>query len=203
MVDDVVNGGWEPGSALVVGPAIALHLLIFQNLGHHAAVIGWSLPAVFAWTTLANVAAVWVVVGFGRHGLGQQRWMRIAAAAALIVAVAPTPPVWLAALGALLGPAAISLFFVAGLGGRADGRRGWLSMALGMMAIPVVLFGWYAHYEIDIRIPQWVLPLAAAAVVAAPALASARGAAVTDWSGAKWGSALLRCCCSCCRCIRC
>ncbi len=186
VVTDVVNGGSEPGSAFVVGPAIALHLLIFQNLGHHAAVIGWSLPAVFAWTTLANVAALWVVVAFGRQGLGQQRWMRVAAAAALIVAVAPTPPVWLAALGALLGPAAISLFFVAGLGGRADGRRGWLSMALGMMAIPVVLFGWYAHYEIDIRIPQWVLPLAAAAVVAVPALASAGGTAATDWSGAKW-----------------
>ena len=189
VVDDVVNGGWEPGSAFVVGPAIALHLLIFQNLGHHAAVIGWSLPAVFAWTTLANVAALWVVVGFGRHGLGPQRWMRIAVAAALIVAVAPTPPAWLAALGALLGPPAIALLLVAGLAGvagRAGGRSGWLSMALGVMAIPVVLFGWYAHYEIDIRIPQWVLPLAAAAVVAVPALASARGTAVTDWSGAKW-----------------
>ena len=189
VVNDVVNGGWEPGSAFVVGPAIALHLLIFQNLGHHAAVIGWSLPAVFAWTTLANVAALWVVVAFGRRGLSQQRWMRVAVAAALIVAVAPTPPVWLAALGAVLGPPAISLLLVAGLAGvagRAGGRSGWLSMALGMMAIPVVLFGWYAHYEIEIPIPQWVLPLAAAAVVAVPALASARGAAVTDWSAAKW-----------------
>ncbi|MDE2892297.1 MAG: endonuclease/exonuclease/phosphatase family protein [Chloroflexota bacterium] len=183
--DDVPDRGSEPRLAFVIGPAIALHLLIFQNLGHHAALIGWSLPAVFAWTTLANLAALWVVVGCGRSGIGRFRWMRFAAAAVLIVAVAPTPPAWLAALGALLGPTAISVLWMASLGGP-DGRRaGGLILPLGLMAIPIVLFGWYAHYEIEIAIPQWVIPVAAAVVIAVPALAPAREIPTSRWSGAR------------------
>lgn len=183
--DDAADRGSEPGSAFVVGPALALHLLIFQNLGHHAALIGWSLPAVFAWTTLANLAALWAAVGFGWRGFGPSRWMRFAAAAVLIVAVAPAPPAWLAALGALLGPAAIAIMLVAALGDRGENRSGWPSMALGLLAIPVVLFGWYAHYEIDTPIPQWVLPLVAAALIAGPALSVARSVRVAAWPGAK------------------
>ena len=59
-------------------------------------------------------------------------------------------------------------------------------MALGLMAVPVVLFGWYAHYEIDIPIPQWVIPLVAAALIAGPALASARETRVSSWLGARF-----------------
>ena len=182
---DGPNRDSEPRSAFVIGPAIALHLLIFQNLGHHAAVIGWSLPAVFAWTTLANLAALWAAVGLGWRGFGQSRWMRFAAAAVLIVAVAPAPPAWLAALGALLGPAVISILWIASVAGP-DGRRGGgLALPLGLLAIPIVLFGWYAHYEIEIAIPQLVLPVVAVGIIAVPALASRRSISMSGWSGAK------------------
>ena len=183
--DDVPIRGSEPRSAFVIGPAIALHLLIFQNLGHHAALIGWSLPAVFAWTTLANLAALWVAVECGRLGCGQFRWMTFTAAAVLIVAVVPAPPSWLAALAAVFGPPAIAVLCVGSLGGP-DGRRsGGLGLPLGLMAIPIVLFGWYAHYEIEIAIPQWVIPIAAAVVIAVPGLASAREIPTPGWSGAR------------------
>lgn len=184
--DDRLTGGGEPKSAFVVGPAIALHLLIFQNLGHHAALIGWSLPAVFAWTTVANLIALWLVIGMSSGKFGMTRWMSIAAAIALFVAIAPSPPAWLSAIGALLGPPAIAILLFAALADRGENRSGWPGMAIGMLAIPVVLFGWYAHYEIDIPIPQWVLPLAAAALIAGPGLASARDSHVSDWSGASF-----------------
>ena len=183
--DVELAGGSGPKSAFIVGPAIALHLLIFQNLGHHGAVIGWSLPAVFAWTTLANVMALGLSIGLSRRSAGHRRWISVTAALLLIAAVAPAPPAWLAALAALLGPAAIAVLLIMFLYGPHDRREGALSLPLGLMAIPIVLFGWYAHYEIDIPIPQWVIPLAAAVVTAAPVLGSRRDAPTPVGSGLR------------------
>lgn len=174
-----------PRSLFVIGPAIALSLLIFQNLAHFAATIGWSLPAVFAWTTLANLIAIWLTLGWGRAVPVPSRWMTVAAAVALIVMLAPTPPAWLAALAALLGPAALATLLLASLAS-SDGRPRWPTMPLGLIAIPIVLFGWYAHYEIDIPIPQWIIPLAAGAVIAAPALTSARSVPLSVWPKARF-----------------
>lgn len=184
--DDWPKGSSQLMSAFVIGPAIALHLLIFQNLGHHAALVGWSLPAVFTGTTLANLIALGLVIGLSRGKVGLNRWVSIAAAIALIVAVAPGPPAWLSAVGALLGPPAIAILLFVALEDRGKNSSAWPSMVLGMLAIPVVLFGWYAHYEIDIPIPQWALPLVAALVIAGPALSSARSAPVATWPAAKF-----------------
>ncbi len=157
-----------PASAYVVGSGLALHLLIFQNIAHHAALIGWSLPAVFAWTLAANLIAIWAVVWLSRRASGLPRWASVGAAGLLVASVAPGLSPALAAIAALVGPVAIAVLWTPALAGSSGDRRGWVAVALGLLAIPVVLFGWYAHYEIAVPIPQWLIPLVAGLLVAGP-----------------------------------
>lgn len=160
------SGDTLPMLSLALGPVIALQLLILQNLAHHAALIGWSLPAVFAWTTLANVAAIVVVLELRSRGERPGIWLKLAAGAVLIVSVLPDQPAWLAAATALLSPIAAGILLSAALAGRSEHRVGWFGASLGLMAIPIVLFGWYAHYEIAVPFPQWLIPLLAAVLAA-------------------------------------
>ena len=157
-----------PLSSFVVGAGFALSVLVFQNLARHAALIGWELPAVFAWTLTANLIAIWVAIELSRRGSVAPRWVSLPAAACLIACAAPTPAPTLAAISAIVGPVAIALLWTPALAARDGGGRGWFAAALGLLAMPVVLFGWYAHYEIDMPIPQWVIPIVAAAVVGVP-----------------------------------
>lgn len=158
-----------PLSSFVAGAGFALSVLVFQNLAHHAALIGWDPPAVFAWTLTANLIAIGVAIVLSRRGSAAPRWVSLLAAACLIACAAPTPTPALAAISAIVGPVAMALLWTPALAARDGGCRGWFAAALGLLAIPVVLFGWYAHYEIDISVPQWLIPIAAAAIVGVPA----------------------------------
>lgn len=163
------TGNTPPLSSFVVGAGFALSVLVFQNLARHAALIGWELPAVFAWTLTANLIAIWVAIFLSRRGSVAPYWVSLLAAACLIACAAPAPTPALAAISAIVGPIAIALLWTPALAVRNGGGRGWFAAALGLLAIPVVLFGWYAHYEIDMPVPQWIIPIVAAAAVGAPA----------------------------------
>ena len=158
-----------PLSAYVVGPALALHLLIFQNIAQHIVLTGWSLPAVFAWTLAANLIAIWLALELTRRGSVVPRSALVIAAAVLVASVIPGLPPALVALAAMLGPPAIAVLLVSALGRGVASEHGWIAVALGLLIIPVVLFGWYAHYETAVPVPQWVIVVVAAGVAAGPA----------------------------------
>ncbi len=158
-----------PLSSFVIGAGFALSVLVFQNLARHAALIGWELPAVFTWTLTANLIAIWVAILLSRRGSVAPYWVSLLAVACLIACAAPAPTPALAAISAIVGPITIALLWTPALAIRNGGGRGWSAAALGLLAIPVVLFGWYAHYEIDMPVPQWTIPIVAAAAVGAPA----------------------------------
>ena len=157
-----------PLSSFVIGPGLALHVLIFQNLAAHSALIGWPLPAVFAWTLTANLAAIVFVTSRHRRASPPPRWISFPSAALLVVSTASIASPAVAAFSAMVGPLSLTMLWYSGLSRDRSGWPGWIAAAVGLLAIPVVLFGWYAHYEIEMPIPQWVLPVAAAVVVAVP-----------------------------------
>ena len=156
-----------PVSSYALGPALALHLLIFQNIAQYTVLTGWSLPAVFAWTLAANLVALWVALALTRRGSLLPRWSLLVAAGVAIASVVPGLPAVLVVVGAMAGPVAIAVLLASGLGVAEGGRRGWVAVGLGLLIIPVVLFGWYAHYEIAVPVPQWAIVVAAAVLAGA------------------------------------
>jgi endonuclease/exonuclease/phosphatase family metal-dependent hydrolase len=154
-----------PVSAFCLGAALALHTLIFQNLAHHSVLIGWNLPAVSAWVLAGNTLALLVALGLSRHGSQTPRWLTLLAAAALIACAAPAPDSVAAAVIALVAPAATTALLASAFApGGAEGR-GWFATGLGLLAIPLILIGWYAHYEIEVPVAQPLFPLIGAALV--------------------------------------
>ena len=51
---------------IVLGPALALQFLLFQNVAHQTVMIGWPQPGVYAWILAANLAGVAVAVELTR-----------------------------------------------------------------------------------------------------------------------------------------
>jgi endonuclease/exonuclease/phosphatase family metal-dependent hydrolase len=162
--------GESPGgpsiSTWCIGPVLALEVLLFQNLARHTVLMDWSLPAVFAWLSTANLLALGVATLWSRHRAKQSRWTLLIAVAALLGCVVPIEhPAW-SVFTAWAGPIAVAVLLVEALSFGTSGWRGWLSAGLGLLAVPLVLFGWYAHYELPLPVPQWSIPLFAAGLVA-------------------------------------
>ncbi|MYE06654.1 MAG: hypothetical protein F4Y04_05440 [Chloroflexi bacterium] len=154
-----------PTWAFCVGPLLALEVLLFQNLARQVVLIEWEPPATFAWLLTANLLALWLAIILSRQGAARPRWVPLLAAAALVACAAPATSPVLAAIIALAAPVAVAVLLTETLAPEGRGRRSWTPTAVGFLAIPLVLFGWYAHYEIDIGFPQWAIPLCAAAAV--------------------------------------
>ncbi|MDE2987312.1 MAG: endonuclease/exonuclease/phosphatase family protein [Chloroflexota bacterium] len=155
-----------PSLAFCIGPALALEALLFQSLARQVVLIGWELPETFAWLMAANLLAIWIAAFCSVRGSSPPWWASIAAAAALLVSVIhPEHHAW-AAIVAAGGPIAIGVLLTAALTAKHAGGRGWISAASGMLAIPLVIFGWYAHYQLDVPLPQFVFVVFAATLVA-------------------------------------
>lgn len=155
-----------PSLAFCIGPALALEALLFRSLARQVVLIGWEPPATFAWLMAANLLAIWIAAFCSVRGSSPPWWASIAAAAALLVSVIhPEHHAW-AAIVAAAGPISIGLLLPVALTVKHGGGRGWISAATGMLAIPLVIFGWYAHYQLDVPLPQLVFVVFAAALVA-------------------------------------
>lgn len=152
-------------SAFCLGAALALHTLIFQNLAHHSVLIGWNLAAVSAWLLAANTLALLATLRLSQRGYETPRWLTLLAGVALIACAAPAPDSAIAAFIALIAPAATTVLLASALAPGVAGRPGWFATGLGLLAIPLILVGWYAHYEIEVPLPQPLFPLIGAALV--------------------------------------
>lgn len=166
---DRAQVGGLPASAFCIGPALALQVLLFQNLARHTVLIGWNLPAISVWVLIANVLAIWFAMRVARSDSTTPRWLSLVVAAVLMMSAAPPPSPVAAAVVALTGPLAIAVLLATALAPGSTKSGAWFASALGLLAIPLVLFGWYAHYEIGFPIPQWLIAILAATLVAFPA----------------------------------
>lgn len=179
-----------PVSAFCLGAALALHTLIFQNLAHHSVLTGWNLPAVSAWLLAANTLALLLALRLSRHGFQAPHWLTLLAAVVLIACAAPAADSVVAAVIALIAPASSAVLLVSALAPGGAGGRGWFATGLGLLAIPLILVGWYAHYEIEVPLPQPLFPLSGAALVVIAAAWRLRGSATEAASNVERGIAV-------------
>jgi len=159
------SSGELPAWSCCIGPALALEVLLFQNLARHVVLVSWELPATFAWLLTANLFAVWIAAFCSVRGSAPQRWALLVAAVGLVVSVVqPEHRVW-AAFAAATGPVATGVLLTGALASRPSRGWSWFSAAAGLLAIPLVLFGWYAPYQIDVPAPQIAFPMIAVALL--------------------------------------
>ena len=152
---------------LAFGPALALELLLFQNVAQQTALTGWPQPAVYAWVLAANFAGVAVAVELARWDRPLP-WLVLALLGGLLVAIA-----WgehsgvVAALVVLAGRVVIAALLASVVKGApksparpsTDGASVWMSAGMALMLM--LLFIYYASYDTDVLAPkEAVRPLA-------------------------------------------
>ena len=153
---------------LAFGPALALELLLFQNVAQQTALIGWPQPAVYAWVLGANLAGVAAAIELARWDR-LLPWPVLALLGGLLVSIT-----WgehsgvVTALVVLAGHIVIAALLASVVKGAltsparpsTDGASVWMSAGMALML--VLLFIYYASYDTDVLAPkEAVRPLAA------------------------------------------
>lgn len=180
-----ISGGSGSGGTalplLAIGPVLLLELLVLQNIGHLAVFTEWSQPVVFALVATANVVGI-------AAGTLALRWRGTLATPVtavlgvlLVIAVLRGWSGVTTAAAMAAGQAAVSvavvLIAVAATAGQGHPSLGRTSVAsgCGMMLMLLLLFGYYASYDIEVILPRATFaPLAAAVVLACGVLATRR-----------------------------
>ena len=166
---------------LAFGPALALELLLFQNVAHQTVVIGWSQPAVYALIVAANLLGVAVAVELARWKRSLP-WPILALLGGLLVAmVAVDRSGPLAALTVVVGQTAIAIALASivrvtresSAGPSNDGASIWLGA--GMLLMLALLFIYYAGYDTDVLVPREAVRPLAALLVGLAAVGAAMG----------------------------
>ncbi len=190
------DGGPRSSLPLIgLGPILVLELLLFQNIGQQTVLTEWTQPLLFGWIVLANAIAIGVVAFSPHRYMG---WpFTLVLGAGLITLVWSGPSGSTAAVLQLVGHTIVALLLLrlgASLGWSATSRGiGRLSVAsgVGMLLLLVLLFSYYASYDIDIPFSRRAVAPIAAAILALGALAAVR--AIPREIGvmpAKWVPAL-------------
>ena len=160
--------GWP---YLAIGPALALQLLLFQNVAHQTVYIGWPQPAVFAWVLAANLAGVLVAVELTSRGRGLP-WPVLLLLSGLLIAIVADDTSGLAgAIAILVGQVLMAVLLVSIVRPVSESseehfRRGvsfWIGG--GMLVLLFLLSIYYATYQIDVLIPQEVFRSLAALLI--------------------------------------
>ncbi|MBX3049325.1 MAG: endonuclease/exonuclease/phosphatase family protein [Anaerolineales bacterium] len=179
------DGSWKANLAtLAVGPWLFLQLLVFQSLPLISSNAGWHTPAAAIFLVLGNFLGLYI--GTQIAGL-RPSWLHalLAGALTLLALVLNTPGAGLTSLVLLLGQAfsmvlgLLLLLSAAGVKGEPGLLKTSLLNGLSQVFLVLLLFLYYASYDIDFGFRPPVLPLAAAAVVTLLAMAAGRSQAHT------------------------
>jgi len=158
-----------------IGPALFLHALIWQNLGWQATLSGRSQALAFAVVMVANLAAL--AAGTATALAREVRWpVAGTALAGLAVAVALAREATLAAC--VLGQAATAVLLVLIVRRATDPATGGAARlgpvatawAGGMGLFVLLVFAYYAAYDVILPFGNGVLPALAALLLAAAAV---------------------------------
>lgn len=166
---------------MAIGPALVLQFLVFQNVAHQTALIAWPQPAVFAWVLVANLAGVAAAVELMRLDRGLP-WPVLLLLSGGLIAMVSTDNSGLAeALDMLVGQVVIAILLasivrpVSESTGEPSGRGVSIWTAAGMLVLLILLFVYYASYQIDVLVPQEVIRPLAALLIGLAAVRAAMG----------------------------
>jgi endonuclease/exonuclease/phosphatase family metal-dependent hydrolase len=163
-----------------IGPALFLHALIWQNLGWQATLSGRSQPLAFAVVMVANLAAL--AAGAATALAREVRWpVAGTALAGLAVAVALAREATLA--GCVLGQAATAVLLVLIVRRATDPGTGEAvrlgpvatAWAGGMGLFVLLVFAYYAAYDVVLPFGNGALPALASGLVGLAAAVAMRG----------------------------
>jgi endonuclease/exonuclease/phosphatase family metal-dependent hydrolase len=187
--------------ALVLGPVVALELLVFGNPARVAAAAGDLGQAVYV---TGIVATIGVVVVLALEGFeARPRWWprstsalrdrRVVVGLGCVLAVSVAVPTggWLSVYASLLsGQVALaclvaSSFIAAGAPGKGGAGSVSAASAAGMLVLVVIVFLTYAGYDIALPVPGAWLPVLAAVAITIGALARPSGG-LTDPLAGRW-----------------
>ena len=153
------------------GPALALHLILFQNVAHQTALIGWPQPGVYALVLSANFIAVVAAVELARWDRPLP-WPVLAALGALLVWMTAIVQSGFAVVPIVLAAHVVIAVSLVSVIKASHGTRGGHSephisiwLGIGMAIFLALLFLYYANYNVNIPGPrEAVLSLAAALI---------------------------------------
>jgi endonuclease/exonuclease/phosphatase family metal-dependent hydrolase len=173
----------RPWSLAGIGPALFLHALIWQNLGWQATLSGRSQPLAFAVVMVANLAAL--AAGTAAALAREVRWpLAGTALAGLAAAVALAHEATLAAC--VLGQAATAVLLVLIVRRATDPGAGPAGVRLGPLAgawaggmglFVLLVFAYYAAYDVVLPFGNGVLPALAVGLLGVAAAVAMRGGA--------------------------
>src|SRR5215207_4640885 len=175
------DGRWARLPLAGIGPALFLHALIWQNLGWQATLSGRSQALAFAVVMLANLAAL--AAGAATALAREVRWpVAGTALAGLAVAVALAQSATLAAC--VLAQAATAVLVVLIVRRATDPGTGEAvrlgpvaaAWAGGMSLFVLLVFAYYAAYDVVLPFGNRLLPALAALLLAAAAIVARGGA---------------------------
>ncbi len=161
---------------IVLGPALALQFLLFQNVAHQTVMIGWPQPGVYAWILAANLAGVAVAVELTRWDRNPP-WPILGLLGGILVAIVTVDlSGFPAALIVLIGQVFMAVLLVSIVRASREspversGRSISTWVGVGMIILLALLFIYYANYDTDVLIPTEVVRPLAAGVIGLAAL---------------------------------
>lgn len=169
-----LDGNWTVNRGLMaIGPWMLLQVLIFQNVGLIGSLTGWEIPGAGLLLLSSNALAL----GFaGRLARRVRKFSNLLISGAVLIVVllqSNAPGGLVSAIWVLIGQV-ISYGFVMAIfqrSGEERGAQGLLRTSLmfgfGQVIFVLLLFLYYASYDLALGVRPWMLPPAAAILIAA------------------------------------
>jgi endonuclease/exonuclease/phosphatase family metal-dependent hydrolase len=163
---------------LAIGPFLFLELVVFQNIPRVATLTGWTLPMAFGLTLLAQLAGL-AAASFVVTKNWRMLWPWAFAAGILLIAAlvfAYQQPAALIALLLIIGQVLASSIITMVMVGIASstgkiGRSGlWIANGVGAILFVLLIFAYYAVYDMNLPYRNPVMELIAGGIMAACAI---------------------------------
>ena len=168
---------------LAIGPFLFLELEFFQNIAKLATSTGWILPLAYAWTVFSHLAGLGAVAFlFSQIRRSIWPWALGSGAGLIIVLILPyyqaaslTAIILLA--GQVLASMLIAVIIVGVMGESEKTARNSIlvSNGIGMILFLVLVFGYYAVYDISLPYSNIILEPIAAGILVLCALGASIG----------------------------
>ena len=156
----------------IIGPFLFLQMLVFSNIGWATTSTGWSFPIAFLWLLLGHLAglAIWLLEPSLNRIIVALSWTVTFILLVLILRGQTAPLIAAAYLLsgqiALAGTLVVVLSYLGGNGVREGLRNIGIAGGIGMVLMVVLLFAYYAVYDLRLPFNNQILLLAAFLLIA-------------------------------------